>query len=112
MDNPLAVGIVERCAQWFEDLDRSGHGPVHAVEPRRQRAAADERADHVRPAVLLAEVVDRQDVRVLEPRHGPRLALEPLQELRIRRVLRRQELDGDVALKPWVIGPPDDCHPA
>ena len=45
-----------------DDVKRPG-----AAHPLGQRAAPNERADHVAETILLAEVVDGQDVEVLQP---------------------------------------------
>src|SRR5262249_1478886 len=52
----------------------------------------------------LADVVQRTDMRMLEPRDIPRLALESLAALRIRRQARREHLDRDGAVEPRVPG--------
>ena len=52
-------------------------------QPVRERLAFEILHDEVRGAVLLAHVVQRADVRMIELRDRARLAVEPLAELRI-----------------------------
>ncbi len=63
-------------------------------------------------AVLLARVVDRQDVRLVERGSGPRLALEALAEVRVVGVLARDQLERDDAAEREVGGAVDDAHAA
>ena len=58
-----------------------------------------------------AEVVDRDDGRVVHLRHQLRLALEALLGLGAQ-LGRRNQLDGDVAIEPRVAGAVDDPHAA
>ena len=58
-----------------------------------------------------AEVVDRHDRRVVHLRDELRLALEALLGF-VAQLGRRNELDGDVAIQPWVTGAIDDAHAA
>ncbi len=85
----------------------------------RQRAAGEKlpqrRALHplhrdVGDPALRPDVVDRDDVGVIERRGRPRLLLETLQPLRVRRQLRRQHLDRDLAREPRVPRPVDLPH--
>ena len=50
-------------------------------------------------ALVIADVVQRADVRMRELRDGTRLAVEPFANRRIRRELRRQNFDGDGAVQ-------------
>jgi hypothetical protein len=47
------------------------------------------------PLRRLAEVIDRHDIRVAEPRHRPRLAAETLRKSGIDADLQRQQFDRD-----------------
>ena len=88
----------------------------------RQRPAADAGASSVlaveqlhddeRLALVLADVVDRADVRMVQRRGGARLALEALERLRVARQLARQELERDLAAEARVLGAVDDTHAA
>ena len=64
-------------------------------------------------ALVLADVVERADVRMLEARDVPRFALEPLAPARHRRPdAGRQHLDGDEAIEPRVARLVDLAHAA
>jgi hypothetical protein len=58
-----------------------------------------------------ADVEHRQDVRVIERRHRPRLALEPQQPLGVARHRLRQHLDRHLAPEPRVASPVHLPHP-
>ena len=62
--------------------------------------------------VLVADVVERADVRVVELRDGARLALEAGPHLGRGGQVRGQHLDGDVAAQPGVVGAIDLAHAA
>jgi hypothetical protein len=53
-------------------------------------------------AVLMADVVEGADVRMLKRGDGARLALEPLSEIGIGGERRGEDLDGDEAIEPDV----------
>jgi hypothetical protein len=59
-----------------------------------------------------ADVVQHADVRMVERRDGPRLALEPRADFRAGREMLRQHLDGNVAPEPRIAGAIHLAHPA
>ena len=61
---------------------------------------------------MRADVVDRDDVRVVQRPGRLRLLLEAPQAVRVLRVRGGQDLDRDVALQPRVAGAIDLAHPA
>jgi hypothetical protein len=56
------------------------------------------------PALVLADVEDRADPGVVEPRGGLRLALESLEDPGALSDSSRQELERDVALETKILG--------
>ncbi len=62
--------------------------------------------------VLLADVVERADVRMVELRDRAGFAVEPLAELRISGEGFGQDLDGDDAIEARVAGLVDLAHAA
>jgi hypothetical protein len=79
-------------------------------EQRLQVVAVDETHRDVQHAVGLARLVDRDHVRVVERGCELGLAQEPLPEPLVLGELRRQELEGDIALQARVMGAVDDAH--
>ena len=112
MDDAPAVGRVEGARR----LDREVHGLR-----QRDRTALDEALHGLaraqlhhdeRAALVLLDVVDDADVRVVERGGEARLALEAREHGRIRRQRGRQELERDVAIEVQVVGAIHDSHPA
>ena len=62
--------------------------------------------------VGFAEVVDRDDVRMVERGDRPGLALEPRAPLHICRRQSGKNLDRDIASEARVVRPVDFAHPA
>ncbi len=60
---------------------------------------------------ILLETVDARDVGVLEGRKGPRFALKTCDAFWIGAHLPRQDLDRDLPIEIWVVGPVDLTHP-
>ena len=62
-------------------------------------------------AVLLADVVNRADVGMIQGRRSLGLALEAGEGFRVLANFIGQELEGDKALEAGVFGLVDDAHP-
>ena len=76
---PSRCARVERLARApIAVRQRLGERQRPAREPRAERLAVEILHHQELDAVLLADVVERADVRMVEPRDGARLALEPL----------------------------------
>src|SRR6266478_5298086 len=60
--------------------------------------------------VVIVDLVDRADVRMIESRSRARFPLKPLQRLRIAGELRRQKLESDVAAEFEVFGLVNHSH--
>ena len=85
LDVAVDHAIAVRVAEGIEQLARHAHGILERelevevlrhVEVRRQLFAAHQFHHHVGDAVFLAEVVQADDVRMVQPRDGLRLADE------------------------------------
>src|SRR5262249_28856018 len=63
-------------------------------------------------ATLLADVVNRTDVGVIQRRSGLRLPLEPGKHLRVAGYFWREELQGDEPMQAGVLGFIDHTHAA
>ena len=68
--------------------------------------------DEIELAVGLARPVDRHDVRVVDQRRQPRLALEALAERRVGGAIGGDQLQRDGAAQVELGRPVDDAHAA
>ena len=84
MHYALAVRAVERIRDLAGALDRLGKWQRPASEPVGQRLAVEPFHDEELDAVLVADVVEGADVRVVQRRDGTRLTLEPRAPIRRR----------------------------
>jgi hypothetical protein len=82
------------------------------LQPIGQRLAVEILHDEKRHALLIADVVERADVRMGELRDGARLAIEPIAEQRIGRECIGKDFDRDRAVEPGVSGFVDLAHTA
>ena len=62
--------------------------------------------------ILLADIVERANVRMIQRANGPRLTLKALAQIRVGRQVRRQDFDCDGPIKPCVSGLIDFPHAA
>ena len=62
--------------------------------------------------LLLAVVMDRENVRMVQRGGGARLALKAHKELLIIAPAQGQDLQGNLALQAWIFGQPDLAHAA
>jgi hypothetical protein len=61
---------------------------------------------------MLADIMERADVRVVQPGDGLRLTLEPGAAIRVGAQLGGQHFDGHTAVEPRVLRLVDLAHPA
>ena len=108
----LGVRGIERVGDLDRDVERAIEGQRPARDLFLERAAVEQLHHHVLLAVVLADVVQRADVRMVQRRGDARLATEPVERLAARGQLRRQELQRDVPPEPHVFGAVDDAHPS
>ncbi len=112
MDDARSVRGVERVGNLDPKLDQlfERHRPV--ADPVFQRLAFEKlHRDEPLPAVL-ADLVNRADVRMVQRRRGARLAHEAVGRGAIAGQLIGQELQRDVTAKQKVLGAIDDAHSA
>ena len=86
--------------------------PLLGQQQRAQRLAVDALHHDVRQAGGLADLVDRDDVRVIERGRRARLLGESSEAHRIRRETLGQELHRHVPVQVLVARAPDVAHPA
>ena len=72
-----------------------------APQSRPQRLTFEALGDDVGCAMVIADVVDRQDVGMIESPGRPRFPFECLGALRSVGCMRQQELDGDARTSRW-----------
>ena len=113
VDGAGRVGRRERLGDLRPDPDgRLGGQRTVLGDHLRERAGRDVLHDQPDVVVLLHDVVDRDDVRMVEGRGRPGL---PHRARQVRGRLARQcpdLLDRDVALEPLVAAEPDRAHAA
>src|SRR5664279_1483597 len=68
--------------------------------------------DDIGPCIMLTDIVDSANVRMIERRSSACFALEPLERFRVPRQLLRQELEGNPPPQSDVLGLIDDTHPS
>ncbi len=106
------MGVVERAGHLAGDGEGLADGQLLlAGEPVAQRFAFDERHDVEEEAVGLARIEERKDVGVLQVRRGPDLGQESLGADHGRQ-LGAQQLEGDWAAVPDIVGQVDRGHAA
>ena len=113
VDDPLAVGGVERLGELPGDAQDLVHGQrAGPNEALGQRLAVNELHDQEARVAGLFEAVDRRDVGMIERGEYPRLASEARQPGRVVRELLGKYLDRDLAAKAQIGGAVDLAHPA
>ncbi len=112
VDDPLLV----RRRETLRDLQRVVQGLLlrngTRIELPAQRLAFQQLHDGVGDAVLVAEVENRQDVRMRERRDGLRFALETRERVGVRGDGLGKDLDRDIPVELPVPRPVNLAHPA
>ncbi|MCG3159451.1 MAG: hypothetical protein JMDDDDMK_00440 [Acidobacteria bacterium] len=91
-------------------VNRATHRQRALIELRAQFLAFQQFGDEERQALVRADVVNRQDVRVVQCRGRARLLLEAAQAVGVFGELGRQGLDGDLTIQSRVAGFVDFAH--
>ena len=112
VDDPRLMGLVQRIGNLDRMPQRALQRQRTFRERRRERLAIEVLHDEIGDAVLLADVVQRADMRVIELRNRPCLAVEPVTKLRIGRQRFREDLDGDGPVETRIAGLVDLAHAA
>jgi hypothetical protein len=107
MDNPLAVRRGEASRNGDGITDGLAHRDRAGDQALTQRLPFEQLRDDERGVPLDADVVHRQDVRVVQRGERAGLLLEALEPIGVGRQCRRQHLDRDVASQPRVAGAVD-----
>ncbi len=112
MDDAGTMGFVERVCDLHGVPQREVEGKCASAESIRERLAFQIPHDQEVDAIVMTDVMERADVRMIEVRDGARFALEPLAERRVGRELFGEHLDGDNTIQSGVAGLLDLAHPA
>ena len=112
MHDPAIVGGREAARQLPRPFERFSRRHGATVEPLAKRLAFEQLHDGMRDAVGGADVVERKDVGMVDRRNRARFALEACERVRVGGESTRQNLDGDVAAEPRVVGSVHLSHAA
>ncbi len=110
VDNTARVRVGERGGHRRAVPPRFVPAERSAADDAVQRRAFHELHDEHRLAVVLQDVVEADQVRVLEAGERRRLPLEALPQLGVVRDPRVEDLERDVAAQPLVACSPDHAH--
>src|SRR5437870_8485368 len=94
------------------EIDRLQNWERPTGEPLAQSLALEELRDNVGRAVVGAEVVDGENIRVVQLARRPRFCFEPTQAIRICCEIREQNLDCYIARQACVATPVNLAHAA
>ena len=111
VDDPAGMREPHAGQNLADDLDRLG-GREASLDQVLERGALDVLHRDPVAALVLAAVVDGDDVRVLKAGGGLRLAAETLDELLVGSEALVEELQGDLTPEHLVVGRPDVGHAA
>src|SRR6266403_1454472 len=112
VDHAVAVRFVQRIGNLAAEFKNLLERDRTLLQALRQRLAFETFHDEVVCSVLMANVVQHADVRVIQAGNGFGFALETLLANGIIRELRRQDLDGDRAVEPRVPRAENFAHSA
>jgi hypothetical protein len=112
MNDAGAMRTVERVGDLNADTERFVQFQRSLLQPPFERFTLEVLQDQERGALVLADVVQRADVWVIELRNRPGFAIEALAEPGIGRHRGRQHLYCDDAIEPGVAGFVDLAHAA
>ena len=112
VDHALLVGVLQSVGEAGDQLGRLAEARPAGGQQVGQRHALDEVADEVGGAVVLADLVDRDDRRMAQLGGAAGLAQESIQLLAARRPAGAGDLEGDDAIQLRVAGLEDRAEGA
>ena len=110
MDDPGRVSLRQRVGGLRPNREKTLRGERARRQELAQRLSVHELHRDPRTGVRPADVIDRDDVRMVQGRGRARLLLEPREPIRIRGELFGQHLDRHLAAEPCVARPIDLSH--
>ena len=112
MRDAALMGRADRVGQWNGEREQAIEREAGLGDQIRKCLAIDELEREERDAASFFDRMNRDDVRVIERRGRPCLAIEPFAAVRIACQLASQDLERDSALQPGIVGEVDLSHPA
>ncbi len=112
MQDADAVRGLERAGDLHCDLEQVQSIQRAVLDPVLQRLPVQQLHHEVGPAAMGSDVVDLANIGMVQGRGGARLTVEAGRYGRRFREILGKELDGDVAIKPGIVGTVDLAHPA
>ena len=111
MHHPRAVRPVQRVGDLSAEREHLGHRQRPLLQPVREGLPLEQLHHQIVHAILVADVVQRADVRVVQLGDGAGLALEAGAHFRGGGQMRGQHLDRHVAAEAGVVGAVHLAHP-
>ena len=112
MNDALGMRRFHRIRQLNSDIENFRRAKRSAVDSFLERLAVEVFHHDKRPSFVLADIVNRADLWMIQGGRCSRLDPKSLERLGILRILRRQELHGHRPAQPDVFGLVDDAHAA
>ena len=110
--DPLPVGGLERVGDLDGQVEQGSEPQGSRADHPAERLPLEQLHHDEVLRFVFFDRVHRADVRVIECRRRPRLALEALESRSVLGELGRQELQRHAPPEPRVLGLVDDTHPA
>lgn len=111
MHDTATMAVLERLGHADSDLDDFAHTPPLFGEVAPEVSSVDDRHEKEESAVVTADVVDRNDRRVIHPGNDLRLALKSLLGIGGEES-RRNQLHCDIAIQQRITRAIDNPHAA
>ncbi len=111
MRDAEAVRFVQRVGDLHRVLKRPVDREWTLLQVTRQRLTVEILHHEEIDAILLADIVESTNVRMVQRGDRPRLALEALAQIRVGGHVRRQDFDCDNSLEARITRPVDLSHP-
>ena len=112
MQNPVSMCVSDRSADRDQQSRGLARGQGPAADSLGQRFPFDQLHTEVRETRLLADLKDRDDMRMSQFGSGFRFGLKSPEIIRRRKNSANHHLQGDITIQAALMGPVDDPHPA
>ena len=112
MEHALAMGITQRLAHRAHDVHHLGNSQTAGLQASFERFAFDKAHDQVRLPVMLAKVIDGDDMRMLQLGDDAGFALKASEKGRVSFEGLVHYFDSDIAVEGGVVSFLDRRHPA